>query len=89
MIIPSLHVRLRWKNSTALTKPINLNPFPKNFEALLRSYDRVLVPEMNLGQLSSIVRDKFLLDVVPLNKIQGQPFKVGEVRDAIDQLLEA
>jgi 2-oxoglutarate ferredoxin oxidoreductase subunit alpha len=66
-----------------------LNPFPKNFEALLRSYDRVLVPEMNLGQLSSIVRDKFLLDVVPLNKIQGQPFKVGEVRDAIDQLLEA
>jgi 2-oxoglutarate ferredoxin oxidoreductase subunit alpha len=52
----------------------HLNPLPKNLGELLRRYDRVLVPELNLGQLSKILRAEFLVDAQPLTKIQGQPF---------------
>ncbi|MFN8715118.1 MAG: 2-oxoacid:acceptor oxidoreductase subunit alpha [Bacteroidota bacterium] len=62
-------------------------PFPKNFEALLRSYDRVLVPEINYGQLVKLVREKYLIDAVPLNKIKGVPFTSGEIREAVLNLM--
>lgn len=62
-------------------------PFPKNFEALLRSYERVLVPEINYGQLVKLVREKFLIDAVPLNKIKGVPFTSGEIREAVLNLM--
>jgi 2-oxoglutarate ferredoxin oxidoreductase subunit alpha len=64
-----------------------LNPFPANLEAVLRSYKRVLIPELNNGQLSLLIRGKFLVDAVGLNKISGQPFKIAEVEAKIDELL--
>jgi 2-oxoglutarate ferredoxin oxidoreductase subunit alpha len=64
-----------------------LNPFPKNLESLCRGYDKVLIPEMNLGQLSKRIRSEFFIDAVELHKLQGQPFKVSEITEAIDKLL--
>jgi len=60
-----------------------LNPLPADVAEILARYDKVLVPEMNLGQLAMILRAKFLKDVVQLNKVQGQPFKESEILDAI------
>ncbi len=69
------HAHLRW-----------LNPFPANLGDLLRSYDRVLIPEMNLGQLLQIVRARFLIDAVGYNRVTGRPFKAGEIADAIEAM---
>jgi 2-oxoglutarate ferredoxin oxidoreductase subunit alpha len=70
------HAHLRW-----------LNPFPANLGDVLKSYDRVLVPEMNLGQLLKLVRAQFLVDALGYNRVTGKPFKAGEIRDAIEALL--
>jgi 2-oxoglutarate ferredoxin oxidoreductase subunit alpha len=70
------HAHLRW-----------LNPFPANLGDLLKSYDRVLIPEMNLGQLLQLVRAKYLVDAVGYNRVTGKPFKAGEINDAIEALL--
>lgn len=66
-----------------------LNPLPKNLGDLLKGYDKVLVPEMNTGQLVNVLRAKYLVDAKPLNKVSGQPFKIREVEAAIKSLLEA
>ena len=65
----------------------HLNPFPSNLEGLLKSYKKVLVPEMNTGQLMTVLRDRFLLEAVPLNKVEGQPFKIREIEGAIANVL--
>ncbi len=70
------HAHLRW-----------LNPLPANTGDVLRSYDRVLVPEMNLGQLRMLVRARFLVDAAGYNRVTGKPFRAGEIRDAIEALL--
>jgi 2-oxoglutarate ferredoxin oxidoreductase subunit alpha len=62
------HLHLRW-----------LNPFPPGLGELLHRYDRVLVPELNMGQLARVLRAEFLVDAVSYGKVQGQPFKVSEV----------
>jgi 2-oxoglutarate ferredoxin oxidoreductase subunit alpha len=59
----------------------HLNPFPANLEAVLRSYDRVIVPEMNLGQLAMLVRARFLVDAVSHTKVSGLPFMEEELAD--------
>jgi 2-oxoglutarate ferredoxin oxidoreductase subunit alpha len=64
-----------------------LSPFPKNLGEVLKRFDRVLVPELNLGQLRMLLRARFLVDAVGLNKIQGRPFKVAEIVKAIESLL--
>jgi 2-oxoglutarate ferredoxin oxidoreductase subunit alpha len=58
-------------------------PTPSNLGALLKSYDRILVPEMNTGQLKTLLRDQFLVDAKPLNKVSGQPFRIAEIEAAI------
>ncbi len=63
-----------------------LNPMPSDLGDVLGRYDKVLVPEMNLGQLAMILRARFLRDVVQLNKVQGQPFKESEILEAIHTL---
>ncbi len=63
-----------------------LNPFPRNLEKILRSYKKVLVPELNLGQLQMMIRSKFLIDAQGLNKVQGKPFSVIEVMEKIRKL---
>jgi 2-oxoglutarate ferredoxin oxidoreductase subunit alpha len=62
-----------------------INPLPKNLGELLGQFDTVLVPELNTGQLSTLLRDKLLLPVRQLNKVTGQPFTVQEVRQAIEE----
>jgi len=65
----------------------HLNPFPKNLESLLRNYDTILIPEINNGQLIKIIRDKFLIPAIGLNKIKGLPFTTTEIREKILELL--
>jgi 2-oxoglutarate/2-oxoacid ferredoxin oxidoreductase subunit alpha len=65
----------------------HLNPFPRNTGEVLRSYDRVLVPEMNLGQLVKLVRAEFLVDAVGYNRVRGVPLTAGELADAMEALL--
>ncbi|MDG1851753.1 MAG: 2-oxoacid:acceptor oxidoreductase subunit alpha [Gammaproteobacteria bacterium] len=60
-----------------------LSPFPANLKALLADFDKVLVPEMNTGQLVKILRSEFLIDAKGLNKVSGQPFKIREITNAI------
>jgi len=60
-----------------------LNPFPANLGDLLAGYDSIIVPEMNAGQLKTVLRDRYLIDAKPLNKVSGLPFKIQEVLDAI------
>jgi 2-oxoglutarate ferredoxin oxidoreductase subunit alpha len=62
-------------------------PLPKNLGDLLKSYDRILVPEMNTGQLKTVLRDQYLVDARPLNKVSGQPFRIGEIEQAIEDIL--
>jgi 2-oxoglutarate ferredoxin oxidoreductase subunit alpha len=63
-----------------------LNPFPPNLGDILRSYDRVLVPEMNLGQLLKLIRAEYLVDAVGYRRVRGVPFTSAELADAITQL---
>jgi 2-oxoglutarate ferredoxin oxidoreductase subunit alpha len=66
-----------------------MSPFPKNLESLLKNFKRVIVPEMNNGQLIKVIRDKYMIDAIPLNKIQGQPFTTHEVKAAIKDLFQS
>jgi len=61
----------------------HLSPLPKNLGELLSGFDKILVPEMNMGQLSTLLRDRLGLDPIPLPKVTGQPFLVSELIDAI------
>ena len=64
-----------------------LNPFPRNLGDVLRTYDRVLVPELNLGQLVKLVRAEFLVDAHGYNRVRGVPFTSAELAEAIEELL--
>jgi 2-oxoglutarate ferredoxin oxidoreductase subunit alpha len=66
----------------------HLFPFPKNLGEMIKNFDQVLIPEMNTGQLLSIVRDKFLVDAIGLNKVKGMPFATGEILTKIEELLK-
>ena len=66
----------------------NLNPFPNNLGKLLRDYDRVVVPEMNLGQLAMLLRAEFLVDVRSHTSVRGLPFSTVELADVISTTLE-
>ena len=66
-----------------------LNPFPRNTGEVLRRYDRVLIPEMNLGQLLKLVRAEFLVDAVGYNRVAGVPLRAAEVADAIEAMVDA
>src|ERR1700685_3178963 len=66
----------------------HLNPLPRNLGDILKRYKKVLVPEMNMGQLSMILRAKFLVDADSYGKIQGKPFKQSEIEAKIEELLD-
>jgi 2-oxoglutarate ferredoxin oxidoreductase subunit alpha len=66
----------------------HLNPFPSNTGDVLAAYERVIVPEMNLGQLSFLLRAKYLVDVVGFDKVRGVPFTVGELSDVVTDMNE-
>ncbi|MFN5532173.1 MAG: 2-oxoacid:acceptor oxidoreductase subunit alpha [Planctomycetaceae bacterium] len=73
--------------SVAHTHLRYLNPFPKNLGEIIKRYDKVLIPELNVGQLRMLIRGTYLADAVGLNKIQGKPFLVSEIVRKIDELL--
>jgi 2-oxoglutarate ferredoxin oxidoreductase subunit alpha len=66
-----------------------IKPFPKNLEALMKRFDKVLIPEINNGQLIRIIRDRYLIPAIPFNKIQGVPFMKGELVEKIKSIYNA
>jgi len=72
--VSHIHVRHIW-------------PLPANLGELLKGFDRVLVPEMNTGQFKTVLRDQFLVDAQPYNKVSGQPFTIAEIEAAIEGAL--
>jgi 2-oxoglutarate ferredoxin oxidoreductase subunit alpha len=72
------HAHVRW-----------ISPLEPGLAKIIRNFKRVIVAELNMGQLRQVLRATFLIDVIGLNKIQGQPFKVREVLDAVENQLEA
>ncbi|MCR9159837.1 MAG: 2-oxoacid:acceptor oxidoreductase subunit alpha [Nannocystaceae bacterium] len=73
--VSHVHLRYMW-------------PMPRNLEALLKTYDQIIVPELNNGQLAHVLRAEYLLPAQSLAKVAGKPFRVGEVLSAIDDALE-
>jgi len=65
----------------------HLNPFPANTEKVLRSYRRVLIPEVNLGQLLMLIRAQFLIDAEGYDRVRGKPFTIAEIVAQADRLL--
>jgi 2-oxoglutarate ferredoxin oxidoreductase subunit alpha len=70
------HVHLRY-----------LNPLPKDLGDIMKRFKKVLIPELNLGQLRTIIRAHYLIDAIGLNKVQGKPFSVGEVVEKMESVL--
>jgi 2-oxoglutarate ferredoxin oxidoreductase subunit alpha len=64
-----------------------LNPFPKNLGEILSSFDQVLIPEINAGQLIMLIRSKYLIPAIGLNKVQGLPFSVAEIKNKVAELM--
>ena len=69
------HVHLRW-----------ISPFPANLGDVLAQYDKVLMPELNTGQLRLLIKDRYLTDAIGLNKIKGKPFHVSEIIEKIKEI---
>ena len=67
----------------------HLNPLPRNVGDILKRYDKVLIPEMNMGQLLKIIRAEFLVDAQGYSKVQGQPFQADELEAEIMGRLES
>jgi 2-oxoglutarate ferredoxin oxidoreductase subunit alpha len=65
----------------------HLNPFPANTEEVLRSYRRVLIPEVNLGQLLMLVRARYLIDAIGYDRVRGKPFRISEIADEAERIL--
>lgn len=70
------HAHIRW-----------LHPFPQNLGTLLKRFRRILVCELNMGQLEFLLRGNFLVDTLGLHKVQGRPFRVSDIREHLDALL--
>ncbi|HKE65950.1 MAG TPA: 2-oxoacid:acceptor oxidoreductase subunit alpha, partial [Micromonosporaceae bacterium] len=66
-----------------------LNPMPRNLGAVLRSYDKVVIPEMNLGQLASVIRSKYLVDVIGYNQVRGLPFTSAELETMLEGVVDS
>jgi 2-oxoglutarate ferredoxin oxidoreductase subunit alpha len=65
----------------------HLNPFPSNLEPILRGFNKILVPELNQGQLVRLLRSEFLVPAIGMSKVRGQPLLIEEICARIDELL--
>tara|TARA_B100001250_G_scaffold93715_1_gene78097 strand:- start:2 stop:1852 length:1851 start_codon:yes stop_codon:yes gene_type:complete len=65
-----------------------INPFPKNLAEILLKFNKVLIPEINLGQLSTIIRSKFLIDTFNFNRVSGKPYTTTDIYEKIEQIIE-
>ncbi len=66
----------------------HLNPFPSDLGDLLRRYDRVILPELNLGQLALLLRARYLVDVVGINQVRGMPFRAADLEEELWTILQ-
>ena len=66
----------------------HLNPFPKNTEEVLRRFDKIVVPEMNMGQLSKLVRSEFLINTININQMKGLPFRAGDLESRLLEIID-
>ncbi|MEA2516698.1 MAG: 2-oxoglutarate/2-oxoacid ferredoxin oxidoreductase subunit alpha [Actinomycetota bacterium] len=66
----------------------HLNPFPKNTEEVLRRFDKIVVPEMNMGQLSKLVRSEFLIPTININQVKGLPFRAGDLENRVLEIID-
>ncbi|MFC8037643.1 2-oxoglutarate ferredoxin oxidoreductase subunit alpha, partial [Streptomyces griseoincarnatus] len=66
----------------------HLNPFPPNLGEILRRYDKVVIPEMNLGQLATLIRAKYLVDARSYNQVNGMPFKAEQLAAALKEAID-
>jgi 2-oxoglutarate/2-oxoacid ferredoxin oxidoreductase subunit alpha len=73
----------------AMAHLVHLNPFPANTGEIVRAYPKVLVPELNMGQLSRLIRAEYLVDARSFTKVQGAPFRTTEIIEAIEATLAA
>jgi 2-oxoglutarate ferredoxin oxidoreductase subunit alpha len=87
-------IRAGTRNSARNGRPVahahlrHINPFPSNLGDVLARFDKVLIPELNRGQLSRLIRARYLIDAVTLSKVQGAPFKAHEIEAKIDEMLD-
>ena len=65
-----------------------INPFPKNLGEILLKFNKVLIPEINLGQLSTIIRSKFLIDTINFNRVSGKPYTTTDIYEKIEQVIK-
>jgi 2-oxoglutarate ferredoxin oxidoreductase subunit alpha len=65
----------------------HLNPFPRNLGEVLAAFETVIIPEMNLGQLCTMIRAKYLIDAVPFSKVKGRPFQIREIVRKVEEYL--
>jgi 2-oxoglutarate/2-oxoacid ferredoxin oxidoreductase subunit alpha len=66
----------------------HLNPMPANLESVLKSYDKVVIPEMNLGQLAQVIRGRYLVDAIPYNQVRGLPFTSTELESMLKDVVK-
>jgi 2-oxoglutarate ferredoxin oxidoreductase subunit alpha len=66
----------------------HLNPMPRNLESVLKSYERVVIPEMNLGQLAHVIRGRYLIDAIPYNQVRGLPFTARELETMLEEVVK-
>ena len=83
----AIHLREKGMNVSHLHLR-HLNPFPKNVGEILYNFKHVLVPELNMGQLVKVLRSKYLVPAIGLNKIQGQPFKSSEIEKKVEEMMK-
>ena len=65
----------------------HLNPFPGNLGEVLAGFETVIIPEMNLGQLCTMVRARYLIDAIPFSKVKGRPFQIREIIRKVEEYL--
>jgi len=86
-IISAVDEKIKEGEKVAYVHLKHMNPFPSNLGGIVAKYDTILVPEMNLGQLRTILQSNFLKPMLGLNKVEGQPFKTSEIKSKIDEIL--
>lgn len=87
-VLTAVHQARRAGRSVAHCHLRHMNPLPSNLEGILSRYKRVLVPELNLGQLRMLLRSRYLIDAIGFNKVKGKPFAVHELVERIEELTD-
>jgi 2-oxoglutarate ferredoxin oxidoreductase subunit alpha len=66
----------------------HLNPFPKNTREVLERFDKIVVPEINMGQLSKLLRSEFMVETIPINQVRALPFRAGDLEQRVLEIME-